>query len=322
MPAYRDVDQRSLAQSIEKAISLLTDYSTGPEMAALLATFSTPDETGMTPLQRIETAPDKPALVQAVRDAQALSIFSRLREPLVYHTLFDTDGRGLEVMAALSLWGATNAGVRVGANPLKEEMEIWMAEAYASKTAFDAEHVDRIKAFFDRCAGDREAPIGLKTALYCIEKAAAGAHADIRAACAALTYPERRYTRLALKEATGINEEAVMMPLPGGVRTFGLVIGKSGEVDWNDKRVDAIIEKAEKVMEPYLETEDIARVMLGAINRAGDQSGVIFFAIRRVAEEIAAALPEHVIINVDGLRVQPRAANDPVPKKQNRAFGS
>lgn len=309
MPIYRGVAQKDIVQSIHNAIDLLTTHSTGAECQKMLARLQAADDSGKSPIDQIASAADDKALALALRTSGAAGTFSELHDLMSYHAYADTDGKGGAVFDGLAAWDGMSEATFAVYTPLNEEMDSWLAAAYAKHIPFTAENTQKITKFLDELGAERRSdPAAVQmakdAALMFVEQAARGDATSIRQSFKEMDLHERHLMTLALQVNSGLFD--VKREAPSAMGRYGIHLGAlEDKVDLRDASVEALRLKMDEALRPFYEADEVSMSGLGMITDDYKQVGVMFVATRRAAEAVAAAMPDQTILNGKGERILP-----------------
>jgi hypothetical protein len=309
MPFYRGIAQEDIVKSINNAIDLLTTHSTGIECKKMLSRLTTAGENGQSPLEIIAKAKDDKALTEAVSVSGAAGVFSQLRDLLQYHAHADTAGKGGAVYDGLAAWDGMSAATFAVYTPLNEEIDSWLAAAYAKHIPFTAENTQKITQFLDALGAERRSsPDAIQMAkdgaLMFVEQAALGDAKSIRQSFKEMDLHERHLMTLALQVHSGLFDAP--RKAPSALSGYGIHLGAlAAQVNLHDPSVEALRLKMDEVLTLFYEADEVTRTGLGMITEDRKEVGIMFVATRRAAEAVAAAMPDQTILDYKGQRVLP-----------------
>lgn len=309
MPSYRGIAKEDILRSINDAVDLLAAHSTGAECRKMLNRLTQTGANGQSPLGQIMAAQDDKALAAAISASGAVGTFSQLRDLLFYHAHADTDGKGGAVYDGLAVWNGMSMATTAVYTPLNEEMDSWLAAAYARHIPFTVENTQKIAKFLDDLGAQRRSsPAAVQMAkdgaLMFVEQAALGDAKAIRQSFKEMDLHERHLMTLALQVHSGLFDTP--RKAPSALSGYGIHLGKlEDKVNLRDPAVEALRQKMDAVLAPFYEADEVTMTGLGMITEDHKQVGIMFVATRRAAEAVAAAMPDQVILDYKGKRVLP-----------------
>jgi hypothetical protein len=318
MTAYRGIDKADIISSIQNGMALLDKYSTGPECKKMLDHLRTAGDDGQMPLARIAAAQDEKSLATALRASGAAGVFSQLADLLRYHGAANTDGTAEKTVQDLQVWGATGMAIAAVYTPLNEEVDSWLAGAYAGHIEFNAENLKKTDDFLTQLSAERRsdpsaAQMAKDATRMMIEAASLGKTTEIRDSFKLMDLHERHLMMLALQVHSGLHDKPKQQV--GALQRFGIFLGKRGDkINWQDPAVETLHDEATKVLSPFYETDEITMSGMGMISDDFEHLGVMFVGTRRAAEALAKAMPDQKIVDNKGKQILP-PGTPPVPKK-------
>jgi hypothetical protein len=322
MPSYRGVSQADVVSSITDALALLELHTTGPECQKLIDKLRTADPaTGVSPLGAIMNAGSDADLATAIRGSGAGWLFMCTAEVLQFHAVYNTDGKGYDVVERLHKWDA-GGGARVAAYyPIDAECDSWIAMSYARKVAPTEENLQKIagvaSAFTQDAAALGHAFHGITKM---IEMGATGGTEDaIRKVYLDLDLHERHVARHTLSALSMDGAEADLAFDQPMARYCLVVDGLTdGSINHTDSSVQDIRTRVEEALRPFWESDEVGMTGIGLIKRGhkkGDPIGIVFESTQRAAQAVADALPGMKVLDQDCNKIAP---NTLPPAKQKK----
>jgi hypothetical protein len=323
MVSYRGVSKSDLLKSINDAIELLETHSTGPECQKLIDAMRAADPaTGVSKLGAIQNAKDDKELAVALRGSGASWLFICMDEVLQYHAVYNTDGKGRDVVERLSQWGASD-GARVSAYyPIDAEADSWLAVNYARRVEPTEENLEKVAGLAAALTQDATALGAAFNAMTkMIEMNAKGANDDtMRKVFLELDLHERYVTRGTLS-ALSLDGAEAKLELEQPMGRFGVVIDDytTGKISGHDPAIKTIRDKVEEALGPFYETDEVNMTGVGIIVRGEFKKGesplgIVFGASKRAAQAVADALPDMKVLDEQGHRFAPNTLKPPPPK--------
>ncbi|TAL40184.1 MAG: hypothetical protein EPN97_00725 [Alphaproteobacteria bacterium] len=323
MPSYRGVEQSAIVKSITDAIEFLETHSTGPECQKLIDRLRTPDAaTGVSPLGAIAHAATNKELASAIRGSGAGWLFGATGEVLQFHAVYNTDGKGLDIVERLYQWGA-GAGARTLAyNKIDEECDAWLAMSYARKVGMTEENLEKLAGVADALTQNKVA-LGhaFKAITQLVEMGAAGADDDaMRQLFLTLDLHERHVAKGTLSTVT-LDGAQANLEFDRPMSQYGIVMEDmtAGRTGWDDPKVLPVVEKISEILDPFRETDEVSRTGVGIITKGPYEEGktpqgIIFGSTARVAQAVADAFPELKVIDYEGRKIAPNTLKPQGPK--------
>jgi hypothetical protein len=323
MPNYRGVEQSDLVRSINDALELLENHSTGPECQKLVDKLRATDpKTGVSQLGAIMAAANDDELRIAVRSSSAAWLFICTDEVLQYHAVYNTDGKGRDVVERLHQWGASD-GARVASyNPIDAECDGWLAVNYARRVEPSEENLQKIAGVASALTQDAVALGNAFNAMTkMIELHQKGASDDaLRNIFLELDLHERYVTRGTLS-ALSLDGAESDLEFESPTGRFGVVVDDltTGKLKGREPEIDALRQKVEQALDPFYTTDEVNMTGIGLITRApfvkGESpQGIVIGCSRRAAQAVADALPDMKVLDEEGHRLAPNTLR-PIPPK-------
>lgn len=322
MPSYRGVEQSAIVKSITDTIEFLETHSTGPECQKLIDRLRTPDAaTGVSPLGAIVNAATNKELASAIRGSGTGWLFGATGEVLQFHAVYNTGGKGLDIVERLYQWGA-GAGARTLAyNKIDEECDSWLAMSYARKVGMTEENLEKLAGVADALTQNKVA-LGhaFKAITQLVEMGAAGAEDDaMRQLFLTLDLHERHVAKGTLSTVT-LDGAQANLEFDRPMSQYGIVIDDmtKGKIGWSDESLVPLVEKVSEILDPFRETDEVNRTGIGLITKhvegGENPQGIIFGSTARVAQAVADAFPELKVIDYEGRKIAPNTLKPQGPK--------
>lgn len=323
MADYRGTPKEDVIESLKNGVALLRRLDLGPAVEDDINTW-----VANRPYQAINSATDRKEVSQAMLRSGASHIFLGLSEIFRHHALIDTDGIGKSTYENLSKWGAFSGGTTAAYTPIDAEKDTHLVQQYAAITSEQLkagetgneviqEKIDEVmNAFKDRNSGKEYEALenDLQNILY-----AAGTNDDKAIAATFLSHDlhGRHVIQSVFNYVSGLAEKSEEYHAPRVFSGYGIAVdGLPKNFGAMQQILDPIIDEASKILEPFYETDEVQRTMIGGITRDQSQSGFMFIATKVVAQTVADQMPDAKVIDYDGNVIAPSSNNGPADEQK------
>jgi hypothetical protein len=301
---YRGVSPDLIVSSLDRADAMLRGAALGPATTQRLDEWKARD-----PLEEIARAPDSKALAAAVR--RHGNHLNRYHSVFEERALLDVSGRPGYVGAAdlyrdLNSWGAFGGAELMAYYPIDGEMDAYRAATLVSVVR---------RGLWRPSALGRYALAASFMAQGAVERArlnwnlaralAASSRQSVTRFFLSLDIRHRHLLVDALSYISGLDKRRPDLAVESPMIRFGVALpdlpdnfGEMGKI------LGPLRARAEKILEPFYETDEIAMSGIGMIGEK--DSGVIFMGSRRAAQALANALPDQVVVDSNGNRLRPK----------------
>ena len=296
MPSYRGVDQSVVAQSIVDILELLKKNSSGSVLDSRLKDIS---------VDKILSAQNDLELAQAVSDSGIKGRLCRISELLTFHAVKNTDGKGYEIFKTLASWDAFSGIRRLSYGDMDKE-----ADAYIKKHSSLSFRFKKAKLILSEVKTLRKemlADYDYKGMRGVFNKAA-----------------EHVYDGVLFVDSL-LSDHLPRLPVSYAMDRYGVVVPGLSEmkVRITDPSVIELSDKTELVLKPFYDLDEVGSTgigHIGSIYKKNDQFGVVFDSTRAAAEAVAAAFPQHQVIDSKGNVIKPSgSAKQNLDKKPGMA---
>lgn len=303
-PAYRGVARAQVVDSLHRAETFLRGLNLGPATAQQLDHWL-----DGRPFDALAAAQDDRALAQAMGQAQGP--FRRYGEVFAHHAALDPTVKRLHY--DLSSWGAFNGMELADYRPIDQEMDSHLARSYAGRmpsVLSSPEGQARLAEAVSGLAQDEQEARWLKRAVPLSLALAQKDRARFDAFFARQDLRNRHMLVQALRYLSGDlyeREVQVARESPAAIGRYGISVpGLPLNFAEMQKALAPLLEKAHQVLEPFYHTDEIQMTAIGLITDDRAHTGFVFSGTRRAAQALADALPDQLIVDAQGRRVEPR----------------
>jgi hypothetical protein len=277
MPFYRGVEQSVVVQSINDIVDLLKKNPSGPVVEESFKDFSS---------DKIAQATTDIELAQAVSESGICGRLCWIHDLLLFHAINDTGGKGREVYKTLMSWDAASGARAAVFDESDAEIEAYIAKNSTLSFRFKKASlgVKEWQVYADEMPQDDQKKTGVISRIFNRVKATAEDAAG--------------FARLFF----GKEMPFVTFGASSSLGRYGLVIDDltEGKINWRDPACAADREKVEQILAPFYELDEVESTGIGLIGNFQSSSrkvGVVFDSTRRVAEAVAAAFPDRVVLD-------------------------
>lgn len=320
---YRGVEQSVLVNSITDAIELLETHSTGPECQKMIDSLRAVDPaTSVSKLGAIQNAKDNKELASAIRNSGTDGLFGAMGEVLQFHAVYNTDGKGLDIVERLYQWGAGSGARTLAYQAIDEETDSWLAMSYARKVEMKEENLEKLAGVAEALTQNKVALVhAFKAITQLVEGGATGADDDtMRKLFLTLDLHERHVAKGTLSMIS-LDGALANLEFDRPMGQFGIVMEDmtAGRTGWDDPKVMPLVEKISEILDPFRETDEVSRTGVGIITKGPYEEGktpqgIIFGSTKRVAQAVADAFPELKVIDYEGRKIAPNTMKPQPPK--------
>lgn len=316
---YLGVNKDAVIQSLKEGETFIRSLKIGPATDGILDRFNS-----AAALPKLAAAKNDKELALAMGETGAPSLLTRMSDVFRHCAAFDLEGAAHQLYQDLGEWGAFSGMELADYRESDYEQDLFMVKGCIAHTrdnpsALDMALLDGLIEYWkDEQYKDDKAEIdALKLTLSgLLEGGNEGWADELDTAFEAMSLRERHQLKMMVDVVSGMHSKREQLVSKGPLRQFGIKIDSDTKNFQEMQTILApIMDMVGEILTPYYELHEVEMTGVGAITRDFANIGFTLVTSKRVAQELADALPDWDVIDGRGNKIMPREPEaKPAPK--------
>lgn len=310
---YLGVEKSEIIATLKDAERFIRSLNLGPETEKAL------DERiqNRAAYKNLENAMNEAQTARALEDGGLTEQFRRMSDIFRFYAATENDGRVQSLFNRLSAFSTFNGMTTHEYRSTDAEEDRFLMKEYI-KHHLRIKNTQKFKAILKEFANRNKGRdySNIDDTFSKLTKFAEGNNDQaFEHLFAKMDLHQRHVITAALKSATGLDEKMAKVSAPSPHNVYGIVIEDMPKnFEESSKLLRPILDRLQPVLDKYADTGDIEMgVMIGIVRQKGAQKnleGISLFITKRVAQDVANALPDQKLVNYEGQRIMPKHTKD------------